>query len=98
MSFSAFVTVAPYDCNEAAKGGADIVCTGEHDELTLQNDGSGSGFRTRNSCHKLACSTEERLSYYPTYCQQIYDTDLKKSLICIDPANKIWVDAMGNEV
>lgn len=63
-----------------------------------QNDGSGSGFRTRNSCHKLACSTEERLSYYPTYCQQIYDTDLKKSLICIDPANKTWVDAMGNEV
>ena len=85
MSFSAFVTVAPYDCNEV------------HFQL-WENDGSGSGFRTRNSCHKLACSTEERLSYYPTYCQQIYDTDLKKSLICIDPANKTWVDAMGNEV
>ena len=84
MSFSAFITVAPHDRNEV------------YFQL-WENDGSGRGFCTRNSCHKLACSTEERLSSYPTYCQQIYDTDLQKSLICISPAAKKWVDAMGNE-
>jgi len=63
-----------------------------------ENDGSGSGFRTRNTAHKLAATTEERLSYYPTYCQQIFDTDLGKMLICLDPEAKKWVDMLGNEV
>ena len=63
-----------------------------------ESDGSGSGFRTRNTCHKLACGTEERLSYYPTYGQQIFDTDLGKLLICIDPENRTWVDTNGTTV
>ena len=63
-----------------------------------ENDGSGTGFKTRNNCHKLICTTKERISYYPTYGQQIFDTDLNKMLICIDPANKKWVDYNGNEV
>ena len=63
-----------------------------------ENDGSGKGFITRNNCHKLICGTEERESYYPTYGQQIFDTDLNKMLICIDPAAKKWVDFNGNEV
>ena len=63
-----------------------------------ENDGSGAGFRTRNNLHKLVCGTEERLSYYPTLGQQIFDTDLGKQLVCIDPATKTWVDAMGNKV
>ena len=30
--------------------------------------------------------------------QQIYDTDLNKMLVCIDPDRKKWVDYDGNEV
>lgn len=62
-----------------------------------ENDGSGSGIKTRNHCHKTICGTEERLSYYPTYGQQIFDTDLNTMLLCIDPANKRWVDFFGRE-
>lgn len=63
-----------------------------------ENDGSGVGIRTRNLTHKSACTTEERLSYTPTYMQQVFDTDLGKLLICVDPAEKKWVDAMGSVV
>jgi hypothetical protein len=47
---------------------------------------------------ELACSTEERMSYYPTYCQQIFDTDLGKMPVCIDPDTKKRVDFNGNEI
>lgn len=63
-----------------------------------ENDGSGTGFRTRNNNHKTVCSTAERLSYYPTYAQQIFDTDLNKMVICVDVENKKWVDFNGNTV
>lgn len=63
-----------------------------------ENDGSGSGIRTRNNCHKQMCTTAERLSYYPTFGQQIFDTDLNKMLICTDPEKKKWVDFNGLEV
>ena len=63
-----------------------------------ENDGSGSGFKTRNNCHKTVCSTEERMSYYPTLGQQVFDTDLNKMVVCIDPATKKWTDFLGNEV
>jgi hypothetical protein len=63
-----------------------------------EEDGSGSGFKTRNVCHKTVCTTEERLSYYPSLGQQIYDTDLSKMLVCVDPATKKWVDFLGAEV
>ncbi len=63
-----------------------------------ESDGSGSGFITRNVCHKTVCTTEERLSYYPTIGQQIFDTDLEKMLVCTDPQKRIWVDFMGNKV
>ena len=63
-----------------------------------ENDGSGIGIKTRNNCHKLICSTAERRSYYPTYGQQIFDTDLNKMVICIDPGLKKWVDFNGVEV
>lgn len=63
-----------------------------------ENDGSGIGIKTRNNCHKTVCGTKERHSYYPTYGQQIFDTDLQKMLICIDPENKKWVDFNGNGV
>ena len=61
-------------------------------------DGSGRGFRTVNNAHKPACTTAERLSYYPQYMQQVYDTDLNKLLICTDPAKREWRDAMGSAV
>jgi hypothetical protein len=48
--------------------------------------------------HKTVCGTEERLSYYPSLGQQIFDTDLNKLLICVDADNKKWVDANGCEV
>ena len=63
-----------------------------------ENDGSGTGIKTRNNCHNQICTSAERLSYYPTYGQQIFDTDLNKMVICIDPASKKWVDFYGNEV
>ena len=71
--------------------------TNEKNFQLWENDGSGKGFKTRNSCHKLVCDTKERLSYYPMLGQQIFDTDLNKMLICIDPATKKWVDFNGNE-
>lgn len=63
-----------------------------------ENDGSGNGIKTRNNSHKVVCGTAERLSYYPTYGQQIFDTDLNKMLLCVDPAQKRWVDFCGQEV
>ena len=63
-----------------------------------ENDGSGAGIKTRNNCHKTVCGTEERLRYYPTLGQQIFDTDLNKMVVCIDPHNKTWVDLSGNKV
>ncbi len=69
----------------------------EHFQL-WENDGSGTGFKCRNVTHKTVCTTAERMGYYPTFGQQIFDTDLRKLLICTDPANKTWVDANGNIV
>lgn len=63
-----------------------------------ENDGSGRGIVTRNNCHKAVCTTAERLSYYPTYGQQLFDSDLNRLLVCTDPENKVWVDSMGNKV
>ncbi len=63
-----------------------------------ENDGSGNGIRTRNNCHKTVCSTAERLNYYPTFGQQIFDTDLNKMVICVSPETKKWVDFNGQEV
>lgn len=63
-----------------------------------ENDGSGNGIKTRNSCHKTVCTTEERLGYYPTYGQQIFDIDLNKMVICVEPSSKKWVDFMGETV
>ena len=72
--------------------------TNTTDAQLWENDGSGVGIKTRNNCHKTICDTKERLSYYPTYGQQIFDTDLNKMVICVDPANKKWVDFNGNPV
>lgn len=63
-----------------------------------ESDGSGSRIKTINSCHKTVCTSAERHSYYPTLGQQIFDTDLNKMLICIDPDTKKWVDYSGIEV
>lgn len=60
-----------------------------------ENDGSGVGIKTRNNCHKTMCGTVERLGYYPMYGQQIFDTDLNKLCICVDPSRKMWVDSNG---
>lgn len=64
----------------------------------LFENGSGIGFRTTNMTHKSVCSTAERLSYYPSLGEQIFDTDLNKLLICVDADTKKWVDANGTEV
>lgn len=63
-----------------------------------ENDGSGNGIKTRNGCHKTVCTTKERLSYYPALGQQIFDTDLNKMVICVEPSSKKWVDFMGEPV
>ena len=53
--------------------------------------------RTRNVCHKAVCGALERLSYYPSLGQQVFDTDLNKMLVCVDPDLKKWVDFDGRE-
>lgn len=63
-----------------------------------ENDGSGSGIKTRNNCHKEICTTEERMRYYPMLGEQIFDTDLQKMVICIDSESKKWVDFLGQPV
>lgn len=68
------------------------------DEPIWAEDGSGRAFVTRNNAHALACTTAERLKYYPQYMQQVFDTDLNKLLICVDPPKRIWCDAMGNVI
>ena len=61
-------------------------------------DGSGHNFQSRNNLHKKICSSEERRSYYPNYGQEVFDTTLNKWLICTDPANKTWRDALGSVI
>jgi hypothetical protein len=73
-------------------------CHTNETDFKLFENGSGIGFRTINMTHKTVCGTEERLSYYPSLGQQIFDTDLNKLLICVDADNKKWVDANGCEV
>jgi len=60
-----------------------------------EEDGSGSGFETRNLAHKRIGTSEERRKYYPQMGQQYFDIDLGRLLICTDPAKRKWVDAMG---
>ena len=72
--------------------------TNETNFQIWEEDGSGKGFNTINMTHKKVCSTAERLSYYPTLGQQIFDTDLNKLVICVDTKTKKWVDALGVEV
>ena len=68
---------------------------GVHQAL-WHEDGSGSGFETRNLAHKRIGTSEERRKYYPQLGQQYFDTDFGKLLICTDPTKRVWVDAMGN--
>lgn len=58
-------------------------------------DGEGHNFTTRNLAHAPAGTTAMRLTYFPQYAQQYYDTDLNKQLI-YDGTN--WRDMMGNIV
>lgn len=59
--------------------------------------GCGANVRSRNNAQKQMCPTAERLSYAPNYMQQVWDTDLGRLCICVDPAVPLWVDAMGNK-
>jgi len=61
-------------------------------------DGHGQRFISRNSAHKLACTTSVRNGYAANYLQRVWDTTLGKEVICIDTANKTWKDTMGNTV
>ncbi len=70
--------------------------TNTEDFQLWEYDGSGSGFRTRNNVHKQVCSSEERLRYSPFIGQQVFDTTLNRMLVCIDSAEKKWVDFQGN--
>lgn len=72
--------------------------TNKVDFKIWESDGSGCGIKTRNTCHKIICSTAERNSYYPTLGQQLFDTGLNKMIVCVNPDKKLWVDFSGNEV
>lgn len=58
--------------------------------------GHGNAIESRNQAQLLACASNVRGGYAPTYRQLLYDTTINKLLVCIDPANKTWVDALGN--
>lgn len=60
--------------------------------------GSGIAFESRNNTHKSVVTSEERRSYAPNLGQTVFDTDLGKSVTCIDTWNKVWVDAKGKKV
>ena len=60
--------------------------------------GSGIAFESRNNTHKSVVTSEERRSYAPNLGQTVFDTDLGKSVTCIDTWNKVWVDAKGKIV
>lgn len=62
------------------------------------SDGSGKNFKSINGAQKTMCTTAERTSYAPTYAQVVYDTDLGKMVVCVDPINKVWQDFSGNVV
>ena len=66
--------------------------------MPLWESGHGMRFVSRNATQLLACDTAIRMSYAPNYLQRIWDTTLNKEVICIDTANKTWVDLMGNVV
>lgn len=70
--------------------------TNKADFKLWEEDGSGVNFKVINSTHKTVCTSSERLSYYPSLGQQIFDTTLGKLLICVDPSTKKWVDCNGN--
>ncbi len=61
-------------------------------------DGSGSGIRTRNRAHKTVCTTAERLGYFADLGEQVFDLDLGRAVICVDPDTQRWVDCLGQEV
>lgn len=67
-------------------------------EKAFWADGSGQNVHSRNNAQKQMCTSRERRTYAPNYMQQIWDTDQNKLVLCIDPAKKLWVDAMGNKV
>lgn len=67
-------------------------------EKAFWAEGSGQNVRSRNNAQKQMATTRERLSYAPNFMQQLWDTDLGKLAICIDPAKRIWVDALGNKI
>ena len=73
-------------------------CTNTASFQLWESDGSGRGIRTRNSLHRAVCTAAERRSYYPAYGQQVFDTDLNRLVICIDPDKRTWVDCSGNPV
>lgn len=60
--------------------------------------GSGISVESHNNTHKSVVSSAERKAYAPNLGQTVFDTDLGKTLTCIDPANKLWVDARGKKV
>lgn len=60
--------------------------------------GSGISVQSHNNTHKSVVTSGERKSYAPNIGQVVYDTDLQKSVTCINPEKKIWVDAMGKRV
>ena len=61
-------------------------------------DGSGRNVKSINDAHKTICDSNERKSYAPNVGQIIYDTTLKKAVMCIDANQKKWVDFNGNEI
>ena len=73
------------------RGGSSLPNVTDH----LWADDSGHNFQSKNNLHKKICTSEERLSYYPNYGQEVFDITLNKWLICTDPASKTWVDASG---
>lgn len=76
----------------AGGGGKNWVGT---DRARFWADGEGYNFVTKNLAHAPAGTTAMRLTYFPQYAQQYYDTDLNKQLI-YDGTN--WRDMMGNIV
>ena len=94
--------VLGYNAMEEEEGETlgEITYTSDSASITQEfwENGHGHNVKTVNMAHSYICDSATRLSYNPTFGEEIFDTTLGKKVICINEANKTWVDMNGNTI
>ena len=86
-----------FDYAIMSRGGDGYVLT-HSPKKRCWEDGHGLNLHTKDNTQKQICSSEERRTYEPNFLQVVYDTDLQKVLICVDPVQKKWQVVEGKVV